>query len=100
MSMFGDKKETNPEGAVGVDVEATNPTSLTGEKEYSKDTPPDLSRAVDFNRADAVPDDGKSLQTVVKTTLEDFFSAIERVKAVTVELDKIAIEAESRIRSN
>ena len=44
--------------------------------------------------------DNQSLQTIVKSTLEDFYTAIERLKTVTVEIDKVSIGAENWLKSN
>ncbi len=105
MSMFGNKEAeetTNPEEVDNVPYvkEHSLKSRLGSGVVIPVDKLGDIPEAgIPMNEPNLVPVDNQSLQTVVKTTLEDFYSAIERVKAVTVELDKIANEADSRIRN-
>jgi len=103
--MFGQKEEegvkTDPEGAVGVEKGDTLNVTASIDKEYEGLTvtlPP--AAGTPIKGENEFPSDSQSLQAIVKGTLEDFYTAIERLKAVTVEIDKVSIGAENWLKSS
>ena len=100
--MFGQKEEeevkTDPEGAVGVEKGDTFDVTASSDELYkgAEVVMPDVNVGNPVYNTK----DNQSLQTIVKSTLEDFYTAIERLKAVTVEIDKVSIGAENWLKSN
>ena len=101
--MFGQTKEeevkTNPERGEGdglPDLEVIKDEIEHPSGQHIGRTSSEFITVQEVGRRE----DNQSLQTIVKSTLEDFYTAIERLKTVTVEIDKVSIGAENWLKSN
>ena len=95
--MFGQQPK---EEEVKTDPERGEDTFATDDLAYVPSIVAVDPSDTDPNKAGIYVQDSKSLQTIVKSTLEDFYTAIERLKTVTVEIDKVSIGAENWLKSN